>query len=632
VDDEHVWAIGIQEGGTFAVTGTSYGTFRTWNLMAGSADPLIGEHSGTNYVSIVRDARLAVSVTRLGVLCVWDTLSGERVKNIEAPGISELEFKESWTGCDSIAVTPDGRVALLHISDGRYQLWDLETATLITAGCSPGSRVLAITPDARQGLSYFNSTNNISLWDVATGHSNHVLEGHASTIRSAAVTRDGCYAVSSSDDKSVRVWDLTSGKETLVLGGHDGEVWAVAVTPDGKRAISGDSAGMLYRWDLESGQLVGKLRAHRAEITSVALTADGRRGGSASNDRMFKIWDLDVVNTFETARAEVSKSEDRTFKLKGKILTHDNLAVCQDGYDLGIWDMSTLSCIRSWRHTYGSLVSIASSVHGAVGFFQKGPVVRLVNLETLSVLRTAYMSGEFSLSDPCACSKNGRFFVAGTSKGGVILWDTVGGVLMDVRHSSGKSDSPDATHGVAVLREAIDCVAVSDDGRFVAAAFWNAVVLIWRLEQNDNAPKLSEARSASKGPKPGRSVKPRHILTMKGGSPLSLQINCDSGLILCGTNRVLVWSLETGKLLWTLNTGTVFNMTFVPGSINVVASGGDTLGVWDLTVGDKLANFTLDCMIRSPVGTFGDDMLGFVDDDGHIQTFSLRSRGETSDG
>lgn len=64
------------------------------------------------------------------------------------------------------------------------------------------------------------------------------LEGHFDSVNAVSVTSDGNYAVSASDDKTLKVWDLNTGKEVHTLIGHSYRITAVSVTPYGHYVVS----------------------------------------------------------------------------------------------------------------------------------------------------------------------------------------------------------------------------------------------------------------------------------------------------------------------------------------------------------------------------------------------------------
>jgi WD40 repeat protein len=121
----------------------------------------------------------------------------------------------------------------------------------------------------------------LKVWDISTGLNAGLesgeelatLQGHTESVWAVAVTPDGRWAVSGSDDHTLKVWDLESGEELATLPGHTYGVWAVAVTPDGRRAVSG-SAGMLKVWDLKSSEIIADFSAEGA-LRACAVAPDG---------------------------------------------------------------------------------------------------------------------------------------------------------------------------------------------------------------------------------------------------------------------------------------------------------------------------------------------------------------------
>jgi len=58
-------------------------------------------------------------------------------------------------------------------------------------------------------------------------------------VRSVSISPDGRYAISGSDDNTIKVWDIQKGEEIRTLKGHTGSVFSVSISPDGRYAISG---------------------------------------------------------------------------------------------------------------------------------------------------------------------------------------------------------------------------------------------------------------------------------------------------------------------------------------------------------------------------------------------------------
>jgi len=100
-------------------------------------------------------------------------------------------------------------------------------------------------------------------------------EGHTDRVRAVAVSPDGRFIVSGSDDRTVKVWEAESGQLLRSLAGHTGGVNAVAVSPDRRWIISGSDDHTIRAWDPESGES-RVLFWNDAAIRSLALSRAGR--------------------------------------------------------------------------------------------------------------------------------------------------------------------------------------------------------------------------------------------------------------------------------------------------------------------------------------------------------------------
>lgn len=156
----------------------------------------------------------------------------------------------------SLALTPDGRVALSAGDDGALRSWDLDG--LEALGRRSGEPIARLT---------------------------------------VVVGPDGCTVCSAQehdfgDDQTIYVWHLRSGKVLRRLRGHDAPVYVMALSPDGRCLASAGLDDTIRLWDLAAGTLLRELPGHANEVSGLAFLADGRSLLSAGEDRTVRIWDL----------------------------------------------------------------------------------------------------------------------------------------------------------------------------------------------------------------------------------------------------------------------------------------------------------------------------------------------------
>jgi GTPase SAR1 family protein len=117
--------------------------------------------------------------------------------------------------------------------------------------------------------------------------------GHVSGINSVAFSHDGIYALSGSDDRTLRLWDVESGRCLRVFEGHSDIVWSVAFSGDSRLALSGSADRTLRLWDVESGRCLRVFEGHSASVSSVAFSGDSRLALSGSDDNTARLWDVE---------------------------------------------------------------------------------------------------------------------------------------------------------------------------------------------------------------------------------------------------------------------------------------------------------------------------------------------------
>ena len=127
---------------------------------------------------------------------------------------------------------------------------------------------------------------------------------HTATPKRIATDRDGRFAVTASDDKTVRVWDATSGGLLQVLRppideGNEGKLFAVAITPDGESVAAAGWTGWkwhphgsVYIFDRASGTLRQRLSGLPSAVNHLAFSPDGRWLAAAlGGPHGVRVWD-----------------------------------------------------------------------------------------------------------------------------------------------------------------------------------------------------------------------------------------------------------------------------------------------------------------------------------------------------
>jgi len=285
---------------------------------------------------------------------------------------------------------------------------------------------VAFSPDG-SSLASASSDGTVRLWDAVTGEVKAVLKGHRDIVAAVAFPSSGPSShrlASASFDGTVKMWDLATGSETRTLSGHRGAVLALVWRRDPDELISAGMDGTVRIWDTASGSERAVLRGHKTWVNALALTADGATLASASSDGTVKLWSIS------------SRSETATLPLGADAGEGRSVAISPDGSRLvagarygmvKVWDVASRAELRTLRGHAGDVWSVAFAAGGSV-----------------------LASGDGD-------------------------WDRPGEVkLRDVE--TGR-ERPSLQHSGEVL-----CLALSPDGKRLAAGGWDKTILVWRLE------------------------------------------------------------------------------------------------------------------------------------------------------
>jgi WD40 repeat protein/serine/threonine protein kinase len=258
---------------------------------ARSLGTLVSAHERIDSIAIAADGRVALAGNRgqTGTAEIWDLSTRTLLRTLQAPGTTSAE------GQTPVALTPDGRLALVGRADGTLSVWELGDESHCVRALdvqTTDSMATAVTPDGRFALAGAMTERNARVWDLASRRrpKPREIEGMR-YVAAVALAAEGRLVLSGHIDGALRLWSIETGE---VLGSAQCSpitLLSVAFIPGGRRALAGSMDGNVYVWDLGIG--VRALAGHTNGVTGVALTETGRFGLSTGWDGTTRLWDCE---------------------------------------------------------------------------------------------------------------------------------------------------------------------------------------------------------------------------------------------------------------------------------------------------------------------------------------------------
>jgi hypothetical protein len=274
-----------------------------------------GQAGQINSVAFSPDGRMAASASDNGSVYVWDvwTSSGQALPSLGVYGGRAF----------SVAFSPDGLSLASSGSDGVVKLWDMENSYPRQPLPPIGGPVysIAFSRDS-QSLATASEDRRVKLWNLARRQF-RVLGLHGQSVRSVAFSPDGRKLASASDDGTVKLWrSIDIWARPTTLPGYDGEIGSVAFSRDGQMLASANHDGAVNLWDLSARQAPYPIRlpGHAAPLEDVAFSPLGDVLASASDDGAVKIWDAATGNAIETIRPGAGRIHAVAFSREGRLL------------------------------------------------------------------------------------------------------------------------------------------------------------------------------------------------------------------------------------------------------------------------------------------------------------------------
>ncbi|KAG1871581.1 hypothetical protein F4604DRAFT_1955755 [Suillus subluteus] len=339
-----VTSLSLSSDGSQLISTVARGCY-VWDVISGEL--LIQGPKGDVAMTVFAPCgRLAASCLFSGSIALWDTFSGQMMGQ---------PLTRDQGAIYALAFSPDGTRLISGGQNCTIIMWNVQAASVVLDPPATHTKTVLCLAFSRDGLRYASGSRDgtIRIWDAASGRmALEPFRGHSGGVYSVAFTPDGTRIVSGSDDKHVCVWDVQASSSLnrsreesmpIKLCGHHSTVFSVAVSPDGQFIASASNDTTVRLWSLESREELSHLvRQHRMPVRCVAFWQQyGRlRLVTGAKDATVRIWDTESVGSMGVARKHKGLVSHLAFSQDGQRIVSGSL----DG-TVRVWDPITGQCL-----------------------------------------------------------------------------------------------------------------------------------------------------------------------------------------------------------------------------------------------------------------------------------------------
>jgi WD40 repeat protein len=283
-------------------------------------------------------------------------------------------------GVRQLAISPRGDQVLLHLADGRLQLWRPETNGLATlespvdeiwsglAWSADGARVAAA---ARSGM--------LAAWTAVEGKLRGALRTGRGISTLIALQPEGDL-IAAHDDHVIRCWSWPAdGVESAQAPpvpirewtGHAAPVAALRLLPGRRQLVSGDSGGNIRVWKLEEAELEREWTQPDA-VTALAGSPDGRWIAAGGPSQRMRVWDeAGQLIAEQHGAAEIARDvHEKNDNLEAARRRAERLRALSAGAQNDVQDREEL--LAAARRRLAATASAEEDARGALKLAQTG--------------------------------------------------------------------------------------------------------------------------------------------------------------------------------------------------------------------------------------------------------------------
>ncbi len=354
-------------------------------------------------------------------------------------------------------------------------------------------RTVAFSPDSRlvaAGAGMPGEAGDLVVWDIAT-RKPHWAQRQPSGVASVAFSSDGKVLAVGTFSADCKLLDLATGKVRRILDGHGKAARSVAFAPDGAMLAVGSYDQGILLWDWADGKLKHTFSGHTDLVYQVVWSRDGRLLASASADKTARLWDVKTLQPHQTLTQFQSIVRTLVFGPQDRWL-----AVGSWNLPNRVFDPATGTLQRSFGGIHGDALALAPD---GVTLAVCGLHHRSVDIFTLDFrdptdterTRIEALIAQLDDDAPARRDEAGQALLRFGWRADVLLEKAAktsmsAEVKIAARRLRAKLRDTPATV-LTGHEEAVNAAVFSPDGRWLATAGADGLVVVWDAKSWDKA-------------------------------------------------------------------------------------------------------------------------------------------------